>query len=404
MRQFSMPRRCTLLSALLLATAPLGAQSAPPAAAGDSTARHTAPDSSTGDVAATATPAAAPSPLAGLKVSGYAEASYSAASHPQGGVIVGRLYDRNSNQFMLNAIKLAVDRPYATNRLDAGFHVDALVGQNASVLQSNGLTLGSQGDVTQLYATLNIPTANGNGVQVKLGKLVTLLGLEVIEDVLNPVWSEGNQFVYVENFTGTGLEVDYKFNPLLDAELRVYNGWDVVQDNNSSKSVMGRVGLTPDSLSSIGLVAYTGAEQPGNDRAKRYGLDLVASRRVGALALWLQGDWGREQANAALPDSTHAADWYALGMWASYDFTKRLGLALRADWLDDARGARTTAAFTLPPGGVRHELTSGTLTLNVRSWPNVLLRPELRLDHSNLAPFHGRSNQLSGAFSVAYVY
>src|SRR5262245_50278615 len=49
------------------------------------------------------------------KFSGYAEASYSYSTQAVPGEtdqIVGRLYDRYSNAFVLNAWKLAVDRPF----------------------------------------------------------------------------------------------------------------------------------------------------------------------------------------------------------------------------------------------------------------------------------------------------
>src|SRR5256885_8049229 len=52
---------------------------------------------------------------------------------------------------------------------------------------------------TLFRSTLNVPTASGNGLQFKLGRIPTLLGLEVIETYANPNWSEGNQFIYVEN-------------------------------------------------------------------------------------------------------------------------------------------------------------------------------------------------------------
>jgi len=36
-----------------------------------------------------------------------------------------------------------------------------------------------------------------------------------------------------------------KPSPQVDVELQVFNGWDVVEDNNTKKSVMGRVGSRP---------------------------------------------------------------------------------------------------------------------------------------------------------------
>lgn len=429
MRDANWVVRCALSGALSLGAAAACAQGAPAQAtnasaatasganaSGPNAARPNAAPASERDstrvradsdsaFAAVAPPAPPPTrPFAGLRFSGFGEASYSHATHPTRGAIVGRLYDRRSDEFMLNAVKAGVERAYVTDRLDGGVRVDVLVGQNASVLQSNGLDLGPQGDITQLYVTLNIPTANGHGVQIRAGKMATLLGLEVIEDPANPNWSEGNQFAYVENFTGTGLEVGYRFDRRLDAELRVYNGWDVVADDNRAPSFMGRVGVAPDSLTSVSLVGYAGAEEPGDDRALRYGTQLLAGRRLGRVQLWLQGDYGREQANAALPDPARAAVWWALGAWASADLTPTVGVALRADYLDDEQGARTTAAFALPAGGVEHRLASGTATLNLRAWRSVLVRPEVRFDHSSRTPFDGRSQQLTAALSFAFIY
>jgi hypothetical protein len=380
------------LAFLPLITSPLatqGASSAPP-------------DSATalGDSAAVADPAPR---LGGLKVSGYVEASYTYSSRPVGRTVVGRLYDRFSDQFTLNALKVALDRPFATDKWDAGVHADVLIGQNAPVLQSSGFSLGPSGDVTQLYVTLNLPTPNGNGLQFKAGKFVTLMGVELIEDVANPNWSEGLQFIYVENFTSTGIEAGYKLSPYADVQLRLSNGWDRAAGNGGHKDFMGRVGVYPGATTSIGLVGYYGAQQVDND-AKRHGSNVIINQKIGALSMWLQGDYGKEQANAFLPDSTRDAEWWALGTWLSYDVTPKLGVAVRADYLDDQQGFRTSAAFGLPPGAVRHKLWSATGTLNMRTWPSVVVRPEVRYDHSNQAPFDGKRSQVTVALSVAYLY
>src|SRR5439155_496336 len=134
---------------------------------------------------------------------------------------------------MLNALAVVLDKPYDAARFSAGFHAELLVGQDATVIQSNGFNLGAQADVPHLYVTLNVPTASGNGLQFKVGRIPTLMGLEVIETVANPSLSEGNQFIYVEDFTGTGLSVETKFNNYVDLQLRVINGWNQVADNNS---------------------------------------------------------------------------------------------------------------------------------------------------------------------------
>src|SRR5437667_6103195 len=270
-----------------------------------------------------------PPTLAGFKLTGFAAGSYAYSGRSSGDTaMVGRLYDRLQNRFMLNALAVVLDKPYDPAKFSAGFHTELLVGQDATVIQSGGFNLGSQADLPHLYVTLNVPTASGNGLQFKVGRIPTLMGLEVIETYVNPNWSEGNQFIYVENFTGTGVSVETKFNNYVDAQFRVINGWDQVSDNNTLKSFMGRVGLYPDALTSLGLVGYWGPEEAGDNSANRYGVDAVLWRKVGGkVNVWLQGDYGQEQANAALPDPTQDAKWWAAGAWVTYDFSSSLGLA-----------------------------------------------------------------------------
>jgi len=92
--------------------------------------------------------------------------------------------------------------------------------------------------------------------------------------------------------------------------------------------------------------------------------------------------------------------------WASRpaSHARVVAVALRADYLNDQQGFRTTAAFGLPPTGVEHNLVSATGTLNLKTWPGALVRPELRLDHSNFAVFDGSKTQVTVALSFAYVF
>src|SRR5881296_2406498 len=402
MRRYASRLATATLLGALVAPRGLAAQGSSPASPPDSTAKQ--PD-----------PPPAPvnhveSALAGFKLSGFAEVSYAYSDQSSGDTaIVGRLYDRFQNHFMLNALAIVLDKAYDPAKFSAGFHAEALFGQNANLIKSGGFELGEQGDVPHLYVTLNVPTASGNGLQFKVGRIPTLLGLEVIETISNPNWSEGNQFIFAENFTALGLSVETKFNQHVDAQFRVINGWDVVHDNNTRKSLMGRVGIYPDTLTSLGLVGFWGPEEAGDNSANRYGVDAVLWRKVGGkVNVWLQGDYGQEQANAALPDPTQDAKWWAAGAWVTYDFSSSLGLALRGDYLNDENGARTSLAPLGAPSAfpfnTGQKLGSGTATLNIRAWPNAVVRPEVRYDRSTLATFDGKKDQVTVALGVAYNY
>jgi hypothetical protein len=357
----------------------------------------------TGPLVLAAPLAAQGAAFGGVKVSGFAEVSYTTSNHPAGDVVVGRLFDRFQDQFMLNALALALDKPYDPAKRSAGFHAELLFGQNAAVIKSGGFDLGTQGDIPHLYVTLNLPTKSGNGVQFKVGRIPTLMGLEVIETTVNPNSSEGNQFVYVENFTGLGLSVETKFSDRVDAQLRMINGWDLVREGNRAKSYMARIGLYPDANSSLAVLGFIGPEQAGNSAAQRSGVELLAWRKLGKAALWLQADVGSEEANAALPDPTQTANWWGVGAWLTYDLSSSVGLALRGDYISDQDGARTSGFLGFPTN-TGHYLASATATLNIRSWPSALVRPELRYDHSSLPSFDGENTQITFALSVAYSF
>src|SRR5436309_8977528 len=140
-----------------------------------------------------------PPTLAGFKLTGFAAGSYAYSGRSSGDTaIVGRLYDRLQNRFMLNALAVVLDKPYDPAKFSAGFHSELLLGQDATLIRSNGFDLGAQADVPHLYVTLNIPTASGNGLQIKAGRMDTLMAVERIETVANPNWPEGKQSVQAE--------------------------------------------------------------------------------------------------------------------------------------------------------------------------------------------------------------
>lgn len=369
------------------------------ASAGTTDAAAQEPEPSTPDTtvdaAAADTSESAPEPF---QISGFATVSYAYSSDDVDRAIVGRLYDRFHDQFTLNAAKVVVEKAAATDRIDAGARIDLLFGQNAAVIQSAGLSLGSQGDLEQAFATLNVPTGAETYVQFKAGKMVTLMGVEVIEDVVNPNLSVANQFVYVENFTMTGVGIDVKLGPQLDGQFRVINGWDVVADNNSGKSFMARLGITPDDRSTIAFLGYAGPEQADNTGNTRYGGEVVASRKLGARASVLgQFDYGREEFDAA------TAKWLGVGVWLTYDLSPEVGLALRGDYIDDKDGARTSGVLGFP-ANTGHSFGSGTATLNIKKWTNALVRPELRYDRSSLASFNGAKDQFTVALGLSYLF
>ncbi|HYU36804.1 MAG TPA: outer membrane beta-barrel protein, partial [Gemmatimonadales bacterium] len=66
-------------------------------------------------------------------------------------------------------------------------------------------------------------------------------------------------------------------------------------------------------------------------------------------------------------------------------------------------GARTNLAMGFPTN-TGQKFGSGTATLNIKTWPSAVLRPELRYDRSTLAAFNGKKDQITVAMALAYLY
>ncbi len=337
-----------------------------------------------------------------LTFSGYVTASYTWSSNPLDKTIVGRFYDRNHSEFMANAAKFVVEKPFDPAKVSGGFKLDALFGQNAEVTgyAGNRLGLGDQGDLLQAYAILNVPTGKETYVQFRAGKMATLIGMEVMEDIVNPNLSIGNQFVYLENFTNTGVRMDVKFSPKVDAQFAVFNGWDLVRDNNTGKSVMGRLGLNPSGKTTIGVIGYYGPEQNASGN-KRKGAELTLSQKIGSKAtLWLEGDYGDEQGLLA---GGAKAKWYGVGGWLAVDVSSKASVAFRGDYVDDRNGVRSSGLFGFP-ANTGLKFGSATATLNIKAIPSILLRPEIRADFASDPVFDTSKSQVTLAFGSSYIF
>jgi len=337
------------------------------------------------------TTARADEPPVPLRASGFVEGGYAVASRALDGRVTGNLYLPRNDEFAFHAAALKLERPAPAGAPGSGFVVQAMAGGHAEVIRAAGLDLGPHADLVQAYAVMNLPAAS---LQVSAGKMATMLGNEVIESVANPNLSVGNQYVFVENFTDTGVDVAWSGPSGWSIRARAANGWDVVADNNRSKTVFGRLGWS-DGARGVALFGYTGRELPDSVDGNRSGVELLANAPLGAASLTLQLDAGREEA--------FDAPWRAAGLWVRLPLSPDLDLACRADVLDDTDGARTSGALGYPSHGGQ-TLVSGTATLVVRAIPGALLRPELRYDRSSLPVFDGQRDQWTFAIGAAATF
>ncbi|HEY3445459.1 MAG TPA: outer membrane beta-barrel protein [Myxococcales bacterium] len=420
-----------LLPAALVVAAPLASSaeeapaSAPAAPAVPTPVPPVPPTPTVPDAAAPAAPAApAPAPgavkptgpsfadtalaiLSRIELGGLVSASYTYNfNRPESGLNVGRGYDASANQPMLNKalLKLALPVAYDPEAWQAGFTFKLLFGQDARFTQV-GLAIGDFGDLFEATATVNVPL--GRGLKITAGKYPTPIGYESAFLEEAPNWSGGLAWTFVEPFNHLGVGLRYAFSESFEAELLVNSGWDVVADNNHSGSGILHLAFTPMATTSLHLSAFAGPEQASNDRNWRFGGNLYGEHRWSEIfRTALQLDYGGEQFQDAAGND-FLAQWFAAGLWLVMQPSPLWGLALRADFLRDTHGVRTSEAPKLAPFGVHGSLNlfSTTLTFNFTPVKGLRIAPELRWDWATLpTAFEGKQSQLTLALGAAYLF
>jgi hypothetical protein len=353
----------------------------------------------------------------GIKLSGYVDTSYTynfnGGGTQNGGHAMNRFNDgfgspttglEDSNDFNLNAVKLTLEKALPEeNKLAAGFRIDLLMGEDWTVAGDQSLL------VQQAYATFRAPI--GNGLDFKVGKMVTLLGLEVDERPANMNFSYGLLYTYgLGQAYDAGVNVAYKFNDQFSAQLRLSNqgGADsgFIDQAEVSKVVSFLTTFTaPGGNATLNFGgSYSGdggfnryADHAAYDASVEDGLDN------GAVVVFdLNGIWKPKFANDKLTlgfdsaigfgDSGYqfeeggdmhdtTSGWWGVELYSKYQFSKLFSLAGRAGYLNDRTGSKLMDTYQLDSGrATSTDIWSFTSTAGFDIWENLLTRVEYRLD------------------------
>ncbi len=348
------------------------------------------------------------SSLSQITISGFAQASYFYdVHHPSTGYDPGYLWNTRVNSFSLNKVKITLASPPAERsgeEWSAGFRVSLMAGEDAPELNSGNSITGFDW-LREAYVDLNVPI--GKGLNVKAGELISLLNFESGDGgAVNPNFSQGYQWWYTGNGPAAGVQLDYAFTDWLDVKARVDNGlYAGPVAVSTEKAVMGSVGLKPDSKSWVNFVGFGGA---GAASLEVDGGSVLGGRQfTDKLGTAFEFDFFH-----FVPEAASNGNLWSIGGWAWYDFTPKVGLAARADFLDDMDGMGikgvelggiSGTAITSPdPNG---NLSSFTLTLNLRPTPNLKIQPEIRYNLTSYkGGFGGRKDQLIIGAGASYLF
>jgi hypothetical protein len=363
----------------------------------------------------------------GVHIGGYFEGGYTAENHnPPGNVITGRVFDTRHEHVVLDQADFAIDRPVdygaaaKNHTIDIGAHFEVIYGFDSGLIHSDGLydnplqhpspngayyksrtAPENQFDINQAYLDIALPI--GSGLRVRVGKIDTYLGAEVINPTGNAFYSHSYLFGFAVPLTNTGIFGEYVLSPewLLDGGVTRGENQSVL-DNNGSPDIMGEITYTPqgsDEQKKWKVIQNfeIGPEATHDNHDWWTVLDIVASYTASdKLTLMVNGDFG--DAPHAL--ATTSGIWYGAAAYATYVINPMFTLNARGEWYQDVHG------FTL--GGAAGTLNVYEATVGVKITPlpdnpvlsNLVIRPEVRADYADKQFFNGGKDHFQATFGV----
>ena len=303
----------------------------------------------------------------GITATGYVSATYEHFS----GIPTYRQFDIDKNGFSLNQAGLQL--AYQPKEGFGGV-LQLVAGNDASIINGAEGSTNSNFDVLQAYAQY----AKGQWTIIG-GKFLTLVGAEVIAPTGNTNISRAFTF-FAEPLTHTGVRANFAATDKVNFIIGVDNGWNIVHDNNTSKTLEFGANVTPNKMWSFAVQGYVGKEPLGNGQdGNRSIVDFVGTfNATDALTFILNYDIGQQSAVPAARNTTQSLKWNTGALYMNYAINPSWRVSLRAEQLNDKDGFVT---------GAPQKLSEGTVTFGWMASKNFELRLEGRYDKSDQTRF-----------------
>jgi len=341
-----------------------------------------------------------------LAIYGWVETGFTGnADTPKDNQNFGRLFDDRSNEFVMNQAVITAERALDPKvGFDWGFKLQFLFGADARYIHSLGLLDHAmrsslyQPDIPEVYLSLHLPIVTEGGIDLKLGKFVTLEGAETIDPRTNPFYSHTYIFNFAIPFNHTGALFTLYATKWLNLVAGVTRGVNTsIDDNNDAPAFHGGIGLhLNEEKFVLSAATHIGPETPGNDHDLRYLNTITATWKITDKLTSIT------DLNYTYDDGADA-DAYGVAQYLTYAINDKITAKVRGEIWRDAQGfyaAQFADAHdpvralggqpTIDPrtvGGGRTTYGAVTIGLDIKpSVPKPLagltIRPELRVDHS----------------------
>src|ERR1700720_4003229 len=370
-------------------------------------------------IASASEPTPSPTPDPRFKISGWIDSGITFnPDSPQSNQNFGRLFDDRANEPMLNQIVINFESALMPQpgEFDWGFKFQFMGGSDDRFIHSLGLFDRAtnetvQPDLVEAYLNLHFPVITEGGLDLKLGKFVTLEGAETIDPRTNVFYSHTYIFDFGIPFNHTGALLTFHATKWLDLYSGITRGVNTsLDDNNDSVSFHGGVGLNLlDGKLTVLASTSIGPETPNNNHDQRYLNDITVTAKITDKFTSIT------DLNYAL-DEVIDAQAYGIAQYFTYAMNSWLTAGIRGEIFRDDKGFYVVSFAdnhdpmralegqpTIDPRTVGGgKTTYGAITAGVNIKPpmpkplaGLAIRPEIRYDCSlnDTRPFNNSSDR-----------
>jgi hypothetical protein len=400
----------TLVCGLRAQTAPTPATPVPPAPA----------------PAGTPVPAA-PTP-ATMKFYGWVDTGITLnGTRPNDRQNFGRLFDNATDEVLLNQLAVTAERDFGSDasKFAWGFKAQAIYGSDTRFFHGLGLldnasNMRNQPDIPEFWLNFHLPVISRGGLDVKVGKFVTLEGAETIDPRTNIFYSHAYIFNFGIPFQHTGVLATLHASDSLDLYAGITRGVNTsLKDNNGAVSFHGALGfnkLMNGKLTGL-LSVHIGPETPHDSKDLRYLNDLTFTYTISdKQSLIVDLNYAKDDAakasgqGAAIYFQQTVSDTVSVALrgevWRDSEGFFVAQIAANDDAMNFLSGYPNLNARTVG-GGIT---TYGALTLGAnikvpgvsKPFAGLVIRPEVRYDKSlnDTTPFIDSSHKDQFTFGV----
>lgn len=327
----------------------------------------------------------------GIRISGWAESTYTAASQTRGDLLTG--FNFLPNQYMLQQNWIRIERPIQDEKSNVGYHLDwILPGTDYRFTLARGLfdgqlTANDGGpnlygiDPVQFYVDWRIPVVM-EGLTVRVGRFFCPYGIDSLAAPENFLACDSYSDFY-DPFTVTGVLTTLKLNNTWTVVNGLVLGPDTFIDPVARPTYLGRVENhrpgSPLSWSSTLLLTpggYNVSEQKNMqslvDFVWTYNLD--SRNRLGGEIVF---GWEENVPEIGL------ATWYGIQAYYRHFTSSQYDWAARVEFFNDIQGQLT---------GFPGLYTAVTTGINYYPCKALIIRPNLRADvNTDSKPFNGKA-------------